>query len=140
MAALLIVILVFLAPLGGGIALFVLWRRGKPYPSCGKCGYNVTASVGAERCPECGLDFTVAGIVPAGGGRKPLLFWAATLLIVSSIGFLGMGLSSYMYQRATQARQRAVAARQAAAATTPTPASQAGEQEEVPQEGDDGDG
>ena len=139
MAALLIVILVFLAPLGGGIALFVLWRRGKPYPSCGKCGYNVTASVSVERCPECGLNFTVAGIVPAGGGRKPLLFWAATLLIVTSIGFLGMGLSSYMYQRAAQVRQRAVAARQAAAATTPA-ASPAGEQEEVPQEADDGDG
>lgn len=84
-------ILVILVPLIAGILLIVFSRsKGKSYPACGKCGYDISGSVGSViRCPECGMDFTEAGITPPGGKRNPFMLVGGILLIVMSLGCVG---------------------------------------------------
>jgi len=67
-----LVLSVFLLGLLVGFTLLILRSRrsgGRPIPAgpeprCGKCGYAVTALT-TFRCPECGEDLRVAGIIPA---------------------------------------------------------------------------
>ncbi len=114
---LLVFLIMVLVPLAGGVLLIVFSRRrGPDYPTCGKCGYNVQASIGSgTRCPECGDDFGQAGITPPRGKRKrnPFMIAAGLVLIVLAVGCFG---SSLLYQRATIAQSRNAAVQKAAAA------------------------
>lgn len=106
-------LLLVTAPLMGGVMLIMFARRRVPdHPSCGKCRYNVRASIGSvTRCPECGAEFAEVGIRPPGGHRSPFLIAAGLLLIVLAVSGFG---SAVMLQRAAMAQARA--ATQAAAA------------------------
>ncbi len=89
-----LVLLILVAALAGGVLLIVFSRqRGSDHPACGKCGYNVHASIGSvTRCPECGADFRQAGVTPPRGKRKPFMIAAGLVLIVLSVGCLGSTL------------------------------------------------
>ncbi len=118
-----LVFLIMVVPLAGGVLLIVFSRRrGPDHPACGKCGYNVHASIGSvTRCPECGADFGQAGITPPRGKRKPFMIAAGLVLIVLAVGCFG---SSPAFQRATIAQSRAArnAAAQKAATAQKAPA------------------
>ena len=122
--SLLIVLVLLFLPLMAGVALMLnSRRRGLKFPSCGGCGYDVTGTVGTStRCPECGQEFIAVGIVPPGGRRNPVTFWAGLALVVIPITCIGTGLVlSYLraqssMQAARAAQVQAVAAQQAAQA------------------------
>ncbi len=80
-----------LAMFVGGIVLLVKSRRGGPdYPSCGACSYDLTGSIGeVSRCPECGVDVAVAGIVPPGGRRSMARMVIGGLLLAISVSCAG---------------------------------------------------
>ena len=87
----------------------------RPYPSCGRCGYDVSGSIGSvTRCPECGTLFAEAGIRPPGRGLRTRIGArvAGVGLLVLGLACLGTGVSA---QLAAQARLRAEQARAAAA-------------------------
>ena len=112
-------LIVFLAPLVAIVGLLIWSRknRANTFPACGKCGYDVSGSVGSvTRCPECGSAFTEVGIVPP--RRRPMraVFWVTAAVIVLLAGFIGITMTTAMYQRAVAERQRAVAQRAAAQA------------------------
>ncbi len=96
LVGLLVLLIMVVVPLAGGVLLLVFSRRRAPdHPACGKCGYNVQASIGSvTRCPECGADFRQAGITPPRGKRKrnPYMIAAGVALIVLSVGCLGTTL------------------------------------------------
>ncbi len=50
----LVFLIMVVVPMAGGVLLIVFSRRrGPDHPACGKCGYNVHASIGSvTRCPE----------------------------------------------------------------------------------------
>ena len=136
MSQALIAFLLLLIPLlgvVGGVALAVRarWKR-REYPSCGRCGYDVSRTVGVvARCPECGAAFTEVGIVPPRRRSKPrpaLLAWSvATLLLVTAVL-----AATLLHHRATIAEARAAqmrAAMQQALAPVPVPAAAAEAQE-----------
>lgn len=84
--------LVFVLALLTAAVLLIVFSRGKgnSYPACGKCGYDVSGSVGSvTRCPECGLDFTEAGIIPPGSKRNPFMFVGGIVLLVLTLGCFG---------------------------------------------------
>ncbi len=115
---LLVLLIIVVMPLVSGVLLIVLSRRrGPDHPACGKCGYNVHASIGSgTRCPECGVDFGQAGITPPRGKRNPFMMAAGVALIVVAVGCFS---SSLLFQRAKIAQSqaaRSVAAQQGAAA------------------------
>ena len=131
----LVFLIMVVVPLVGGVLLIVFSRRrGPDHPACGKCGYNVHASIGSvTRCPECGADFGQAGITPPQGNRKrnPFMIAAGVVLIVSSLGCLGPALLLPLAARA----QRSAAQKAAAAQPAPAPANAAQpETEEDPEE------
>ena len=67
-------LLIMVLPMIAGIALIVMSRkRGKGFPACGQCGYDVTGTLGTSnaRCPECGGDFGVVGILPPITNARP---------------------------------------------------------------------
>lgn len=107
-------ILFLLIPLGSGALLIIFARRrGKGYPACGKCGYDVSGSVGTvTRCPECGSAFTEVGILPPRGKRNPIMLALGIVIIVSVLGCVGTGLIT---ARSARIQQRAAVAAQAAA-------------------------
>ena len=110
-----LVVLIMVVPLAGGVLLIVFSRRrGPDHPACGKCGYNVHASIGSvTRCPECGADFGQAGITPPRGKRNPLMIAAGVALTVLSVGCLG---SSLLLPIAKSQAARNAAVQKAAAA------------------------
>ena len=136
----LLLLIIVVVPLAGGVLLIVFSRRrGADHPACGKCGYNVHASIGSvTRCPECGADFGQAGITPPRGNRKrnPFMIGAGVALIVLPLGCFG---STLLFARAATVQatgaRRAATAQQAAAAaqeeelTTETPSTQSGTEE-----------
>ncbi len=128
-----LVLLILVAALAGGVLLIVFSRRrGPDHPACGKCGYNVRASIGSgTRCPECGADFGQAGITPPRGKRKPFMIAAGLVLIVLAVGCFG---SSLAFQRATIAQSQA--ARNAAAQKAPARADAAQPETEEDPEAD----
>ena len=114
----LVFLIMVVVPLAGGLLLIVFSRRrGPDHPACGKCGYNVRASIGSvTRCPECGADFGQAGITPPRGKRKPFMMAAGLVLIVLAVGCFS---SLLLLQRAAIAQSQAArnaAAQQAATA------------------------
>ncbi len=109
-------------PVGVGIWLVVRGFRGGPtFPSCGKCGYDVTGTIGsATRCPECGSPFAEVGIVAPRGKQRPLMTIGGLVLIVGAMGCLGTSLSGLMALKAQQAQARAAMISAQAAARAPT--------------------
>src|SRR5688572_29972900 len=107
-----VLLLIVLLPLSIGIMLIRKARgKGLGYPACGSCKYNVSASVGmTDRCPECGLLFVTAGILPPRGFRQPGLMWMGVALVMMTVSCAGFALlASYRSQTAMQ-RARAAAA------------------------------
>ena len=98
--------------LAGGVLLIVFSRRGGPdHPACGKCGYNVHASIGSvTRCPECGADFAQAGITPPQDKRtrNPFMLVGGVVLIVLSVSCFGW--NTMFWAAARQSKSRAPAA------------------------------
>ncbi len=90
----LVIFVVLLAMFVSGIVLLVKSRHGGfAYPACGGCSYDLTGSIGeVSRCPECGVDVAVAGIVPPGGRRSMARMVIGALLLVISVSCLGAGL------------------------------------------------
>ncbi len=115
-----ILLLLLAAVVLAGIVLVVTSRRpGSPFPKCGQCGYNVSASIGTTtRCPECGGGFGVVGITPTVARRNPATLWIGLGLIIVPTTCIGGGLlASLAAHRAEMAAQiRAAQAAQAAAA------------------------
>jgi hypothetical protein len=132
---LLVFLIMVVVPLASGVLLIVFSRRrGPDHPACGKCGYNVQASIDSgTRCPECGADFGQAGITPPRGKRKrnPFMIGVGLVLIVLAVGCFS---SSLLFQRATIAQSQA--ARSAAAQKAPAPADAAQPEAEDHPEGD----
>ena len=112
--ALLVILIMVVVPLAGGVLLIVFSRRrGPDHPACGKCGYNVHASIGSvTRCPECGAEFGQAGITPPRGKRNPFMITAGLVLIVLAAGCLG---SSLLLSIAPSQAARSAAAQKAPA-------------------------
>lgn len=131
----LILILVVL-PVIGGIMLIVLGRRrGKGFPACGQCGYDVSATLGTAnaRCPECGSDFGVVGITPAKTKSNkgailagialialPLLCFGAT--IIPAYTLTSRARTAAQSARAAAVQQQALAQQAQFATMTPDPA------------------
>ena len=112
-----VVVVVPLSLLGVGIWLVLReLRGGAAFPACGKCGYDVTGSIGsAIRCPECGCAFAEVGIHKPSGRHRPALIVVSVVLIVASVGCLGTGIPGLMGLRGVaQAQAQARAAKQAA--------------------------
>lgn len=137
--------LIFLAftlvPLVLGIWLIVKSRGGMGYPSCGKCGYDVSGTVGSEiRCPECGAEFTTVGIVPPRTTNKSMRVTGICLLVIPLTCGGGLVLTGIM--SATRARSQVIMAAPVAPAapTQPTVVTEArdAEAEEEPPPPDDG--
>ncbi len=120
-----LVFLIMVVPLAGGVLLIVFSRRrGPDHPACGKCGYNVHASIGSvTRCPECGADFGQAGITPPRGNRKrnPFMIVAGVALIVFSVGCLGSTLLLPLAARNAAAQKAAAAQKTPARADAAQP-------------------
>ena len=133
-----VAILVYLIPMlimvVAGVLLIVFSRaRGTAYPSCGRCGYDVSGSIGSvTRCPECGRDFTEVGILPPGRKRNPFMIGAGVVLIVLPLGCFGstLLLARGAAVQATAA-QRAATAQQAAAAQQPAADAEEGDSQEL---------
>ncbi|MHC4106805.1 MAG: hypothetical protein ACYSTY_01840 [Planctomycetota bacterium] len=100
-----------------GVLLIVCSRsRWTGYPSCGRCGYDVSGSVGfVTRCPECGCNFTEVGILPPRRTRNPFMIGAGVALIVLATGCFSSSLLLARAQTvsAQGARKAATAAQQA---------------------------
>lgn len=135
---LLVYLILMLMMVVAGVLLIVFSRsRGTAYPSCGRCGYDVSGSIGSvTRCPECGRDFTEVGILPPRRKRNPFMIGAGVVLIVLPLGCFG---STLLFARAATVQatgaRRAATAQQAAAAaqeeelTTEAPSTQSGTEE-----------
>ncbi len=106
---LLVLLIMVVVPLAGGVLLIVFSRRrGPDHPACGKCGYNVHASIGSgTRCPECGADFGQAGITPPRDKRNPFMIAAGLVLIVLAVGCFGSSLLFPMIAQSQAARNAA---------------------------------
>lgn len=112
-------LLIMVLPMIAGIALIIMSRkRGKGFPACGQCGYDVTGTLGTSnaRCPECGGDFGVVGILPPITKARPWPMAAGIVLIALPLTCVGASVffARASFSRATQAAQ--AAARQAAVA------------------------
>jgi hypothetical protein len=103
------------APIVAGIVLIIVSRRrATPFPQCGKCGYNVSASIGTTtRCPECGGEFGVVGIKPTIVRGNPATLWLGIAMVALPMMCVGTGLA---YSLAARSAAQARAAAQAAAA------------------------
>ncbi len=128
-------------PLAIGVVLLVRSRpRGPGYPACGKCGYDVSGSVGSvTRCPECGSFFTEVGILPPRPRRNPVMLTVGALLIVVVVGCLGTSFSLQLAARARAeaARAQAITAQaQARAIAAPAQAQAAAQQQVVEEQGE----
>lgn len=113
-------LIVFLLPIGGGIAIILLSRRpgSSGTTACGACGYDVSATLGIGRiCPECGRDLAHVGVIGSRSTRKRGLMWLGIALIVMPTLTLALtvllpGLSA---QRSLNAARQQAQAVQAAA-------------------------
>lgn len=124
-----VLLVAFLAVLtAGGVMLVVRSRRRgsvHEYPACGKCGYDVTATVGGTgRCPECGSALIEVGVLAPRGkaGRDRLMLWMGIGMLVLVAGCVGttivngLVMTYHMQRRVAAAQQQAVAKQQAIAA------------------------
>lgn len=118
-------LILMVIPVVGGVMLIVLGRkRGRGFPACGKCGYDVTGTLGTTnaRCPECGSDFGIVGITPAvSQSNKPAVVAGVVLIALPLMCFGGLMITSYT---AMSRARTAMQAAQAAAAQQQTLAQQ----------------
>jgi hypothetical protein len=115
MAGIEVAILILLIPLVLGIILLVKSKpRGRNYPACGRCQYDLSASVGVTaRCPECGAAFVEAGIIAPGGKRNATMVAVGLVLLLIPItcgGLLAMTATRAAQRRAVASQRAAVAA------------------------------
>ena len=115
-----IFLLILLLPVIGGVILIIMSRRrGKGYPACGQCGYDVSGTLGTTtaRCPECGSDFGCRGHSASKVADEqdgPVIGIAMVGVPLLCVG--GMMLTTYFaFLQSSQARQAAVAAQATAA-------------------------
>ncbi|MHC4910355.1 MAG: hypothetical protein ACYTF9_11590 [Planctomycetota bacterium] len=96
----------------GGI-LMVRSRLGvSSFPSCGRCRYDVTGSIGmAERCPECGAAFAEVGIRPPRRSRGSLMAAGVGMVACSFVMMVSLVIAAGLATRAQAARAEAMAAR-----------------------------
>jgi hypothetical protein len=94
-------IMVLVVPLVTGIVLIILARKRSPgHPACGKCGYDVSGSVGeVTQCPECGELFTEVGITPRVPKGRPVMMGVGIALIA----LVGTCFAGMMLMTATAA-------------------------------------
>ncbi|MHC4947650.1 MAG: hypothetical protein ACYTG1_05245 [Planctomycetota bacterium] len=87
----LVMLLALLSALVGGVLLLARSRTGGlGFPACGGCQYDLTGSIGSvTRCPECGGDIAVVGIIPPGGRRNPTRVAVGVMLVLLSLMCLG---------------------------------------------------
>ncbi len=135
----LMLIVVALVPVSLGVGIWLVLRglrRGPAFPSCGKCGYDVSGSIGSViRCPECGSAFAEVGILKPGGRRRPHLIVVAVVLVILAVGSVGMAGSLLGVVQAKRARAQAIAAQQAAAeAATAADEAAASDDDETPEQ------
>lgn len=81
MAIGLLLVLLMLALLLGLVAWRVLRGKATESPgasACGRCGYLARGSPGLA-CPECGADYRIVGIIPAGYSRAGFGVWGRFL-------------------------------------------------------------
>lgn len=128
MSSLLYLLLLALPLIGGIVLIMMSKRKGKGYPACGRCGYDVSATLGttSARCPECGGEFAVVGVLPPVTPTRRWPLTVGVLLVVFPITCVGGGifLTRASYQRASQSAQAAAvraakSAQQAQWAATP---------------------
>ena len=124
--------LVLLAAVIVAVAMAVRLRSKSPnHPACGRCGYDVTATVGhSDRCPECGALFIEVGIVPPAGPtaeRRATSKVVVVVLVVATLLSSILALGGIFAARASvaSARAQALAAQQRAAAQAQAQADQA---------------
>jgi hypothetical protein len=131
-----IVLLFFLVaafvPVVIGIVLVVRSRRARAYPACGRCGYDVTRSIGHERCPECGAVFADVGIAPPHAGRGRLV--GGLLLISLPLLCLLSGVVASMVSNRQAQAARAAAQTQLQAIQTQLEADEAALEAEAGEE------
>src|SRR5688572_21555823 len=115
----LILLVLIAAPVVGIILILTSRRGGLGYPACGSCNYDLSGTIGkGTRCPECGTDIAVAGIVPPKGRRDVGRTWVGVAFVVvpltcAGVALLGMSVRTVRSVRSQQAAQ--AAATQAAA-------------------------
>jgi len=105
-----VIILLPIAALVTGVTLVVLsGRRGAPYPVCGACKYDLTGTIGVgTRCPECGSDFAVAGIIPPSGRRNPGMLIAGLALIAVPLVVVALAIIPALTFQARRAAARPI--------------------------------
>lgn len=100
MLHLLLIVLVAASLVGGLVLIGEARKQQAGHPACGRCGYNLIASVGVvRRCPECGADFKTVPIVPIGQAymRNDLLLMGLGLVLLSPIACcFGSALLTYL--------------------------------------------
>ncbi len=90
--------LVFVSvPVVAGIVLIVFGcrMRRRTHAACGKCGYNVAASIeSSSRCPECGGAFGDVGILaPQTNNRnRAVLISLGVALVLLPPGVIGLSI------------------------------------------------
>jgi hypothetical protein len=115
----LIMLLLLALPIVAGVVLIISnRRRTTSFPQCGKCGYNVSASIGTTtRCPECGGEFAEVGITPTVAQGRPAAQWLGIAMVTLPLMCVGAGVVySFAAQSAARARASQAAAQAAAAA------------------------
>jgi hypothetical protein len=103
----LLVVLGVAAPLAAGAVVMILGlRRGPSGARCGRCRYDVSASVGGgrDRCPECGALFVEAGITPPRRRRPALVAIGAAMLLLSLLSALAFTSAAASRRAAERAR------------------------------------
>jgi hypothetical protein len=119
MGFLMLVLFVVLPLIAGAWLIVASRKKGLGFPACGGCQYDLSGTIGAAtRCPECGAEFAVVGILAPGGARNRKLLWSGIVVLMIPItctGFLALSRFAAS-QRAAQARVNAVVAQQQQAA------------------------
>ena len=128
-----VVLVVVLMLFAAGVIWLLLRHRIKhrDYPACGRCEYDVSATIGSEaRCPECGAAFADVGVKPPARHEKLPRTAVFALITISAVLMLGVtalvGTARYAAASAAQARaQAAVMQAQAQQAAAQAAAAQA---------------
>jgi len=135
MAVALIIFVLLALPLASAIAiLWIVQRRRRPYPACGRCRYDVSGSIGSvTRCPECGVAFAEGGILPPRRVSRALVGLTIAVPVFFAT-FVSLGVAHQMATRRALAARLAVMQAQTQAAAAAAQAAEA----EVDEEATDG--
>ncbi|MHC5027770.1 MAG: hypothetical protein ACYTGR_13525 [Planctomycetota bacterium] len=111
----LLLVAILLACLGTIAIGLRLGLRTRANPECGRCGYDVSESIGhGSRCPECGGAFAHVGIRPIRmrANRRSILITVLVSVVLCAFGISIVGLLTAVQVRveAERALARAIAA------------------------------